>query len=208
MYYAQSKYGVNLYADNTITEQEIIKNGYFIDLTKYVPPVIWKRNRTMKAIYKAQGLELGRLYYFIEDLKKQLFIDTATWGLVFWEKEYGIITNLNYSYEERREIIKAKIRGQGICSPALVKNVAEAFSGGKCNVIENTSPYTFTIQFIGIKGIPKNMQGLIDAINVIKPAYMLYNFKYTYTNWDYLDSKNLSFNNLEKLTWDSLEIID
>lgn len=206
MYYGQSKYGVSKYAENIPTQDEVLKN-YPVDLSKYVPQDIYNGN-VFNKIYKSQEYQLGVLYWQIDDLLKQFFIDTATWGLVYWEEEYGIVTNLNYSYEERREVVKAKKRGQGICSKLLIKNVAEAFSGGECNVIENTAPYTFTIQFVGIKGIPKNMQGLINAVDEIKPAHLVYNFKYTYTSWDYLDGKNLSYNNAEKILWTDLEIYD
>ncbi|WP_455822994.1 YmfQ family protein [Clostridium butyricum] len=206
MYYGQSKYGVSKYAENIPTQDEILKN-YPVDLSKYVPQDIYNSN-VFNKIYKSQEYQLGVLYWQIDDLLKQCFIDTATWGLVYWEEEYGIVTNLNYSYEERREVVKAKKRGQGTCSKSLIKNVAEAFSGGECNVLENTAPYTFTIQFVGIKGIPKNMQGLINVIDEIKPAHLIYDFKYTYTSWDYLDSKNLTCNEAEKITWDNIEIYD
>lgn len=206
MYYGQNQYGLSKYAENSLTPEDLEK--YFVDLTKYVPPFIYENNDIMQAIYKSQGEELGSLLYSLEDLINQFFIDTATWGLTYWEEEYGISTNLNYSYEERREVVKAKKRGQGTCTKALIKNVAEAFSGGEVNVIENTAPYIFTIQFIGVKGIPKNMANLINAIDDIKPAHLGYTFKYTYTSWDYLDSKSLSYNNVEKIKWDDLEIFD
>lgn len=204
--YGQNQYGLTKYADNTPTNEDLEK--YFVDLTKYVPPFIYENNEIMQAIYKSQGEELGSLLYYLEDLTNQFFIDTATWGLTYWEEEYGIVTNLNYSYEERREVVKAKKRGQGTCTKALIKNVAEAFSGGEVNVIENTAPFQFTIQFIGVKGIPKNMANLINAIDDIKPAHLGYIFKYTYTSWNYLDSKNLSYNNSESIKWDDLEIFD
>ncbi|MDU4587052.1 MULTISPECIES: YmfQ family protein [Clostridium] len=206
MYYGQSKYGVSKYAENIPTQDEVLKN-YPVDLSKYVPQDIYNGN-VFNKIYKSQEYQLGVLYWQMDDLLKQCFIDTATWGLIYWEEEYGIGTNLNYSYEERREVVKAKKRGQGTCTKSLIKSVAEAFSGGECNVIENTAPYTFTIQFVGIKGIPKNMQGLINAVDEIKPAHLVYNFKYTYTSWDYLDGKNLSYNNAEKILWTDLEIYD
>lgn len=206
MYYGRSQYGLSRYAENTITPEDLGK--YFVDLTKYVPPFIYENNEIMQAIYKSQGEELGSLLYYLDDLTKQFFIDTATWGLTYWEEEYGIETNLNYSYEERREVIKAKKRGQGTCTKALIKSVAEAFSGGECKVIENTGPYQFTIKFIGVKGIPRNMQGLINAVDEIKPAHLVYEFQYTYTSWDYLDSKNLSYDNAESIKWDDLEIYD
>lgn len=206
MHYGLSKYGQANYAENIPTEEDVSKD-YLVNLSKYVPKFIYN-GRIFNKTYKTQEYELGLLYFQIDDILKQCFIDTATWGLIYWEKEYSIPTNLNHSYEERREVVKAKMRGQGTCTKALIKSVAEAFSGGECNVLENTAPYTFTIQFVGVKGIPRNMAGLKNAINDIKPAHLLYDFKYTYTSWEYLDSKNLSWKNAEALTWKELEIYE
>ena len=206
--YGKDYYGLSYYGSSSNHDTPTIDlDKHRVDLSKYVPRFIYNE-KTLNKIYKAQEYELAFIYWCIDDLLKQRFIDTATWGLSYWEEEYGIKTNLNLTYEERREIVKAKMRGQGICSKEMLKNVCEAFSGGEVNILENTAPYTFTIQFTGVKGIPRNMQGLKEAINDIKPAHMLYDFKYTYTNWDYLDNKNLSFNNAELLTWDELEIYD
>lgn len=199
--YGKAKYG----ADLTLNE-ELLKD-YPFDLSKYVPLFIYNGD-IFNRVYKAQEYQLSYLAMQTQDLLNQGFVDTATWGLTACEEEYGIITNLNSSYEERREVIKAKRRGQGTCTKSLIKNVAEAFSGGECRVIENTAPYKFTIQFIGVKGIPKNMSGLRCAIDDIKPAHLVYDFKYTYTSWGYLDSKNLSWKNAEALTWEELEIYE
>ena len=206
MYYGLSKYGIANYAESIPTEEDISKD-YQADLSKYVPKFIYN-GKIFHETYKAQEYELGILYWEIDDILKQHFIDTATWGLTYWEKEYGIPTNLNHSYEERREVVKAKKRGKGTCTKSLIKNVAEAFSGGECKVIENTAPYTFTIQFVSVKGIPKNLDGLRNAIDDIKPAHLIFDFKYTYTSWGYLDSKNLSWQNAEALTWEELEIYE
>ena len=205
MDYGTTQYGVIQYAETTPNSEDIKK--YFIDLTKYVPPFIYN-NTTNKAIYDAQGAELGSLLYCIEDVRKQFKIDTATWGLIYWEERYSIEINLSMSYEQRREIIKAKKRGQGTTTKAMIKNTAEAFSGGEVNIIEHNDDYYFTIQFIGVKGIPRNMQSFINMLEDIKPTHLGYVFKYTYTNWDYLDSKNLSWDNVENSTWDQLEIYE
>lgn len=205
MDYGTTQYGVIQYAE-TVTNSEDIKK-YFIDLSKYVPPFI-NNMSIMKTIYNSQGAELGSLYYYIHDLLKQCFIDTATWGLSNWEEEFGIITNLSLSYEQRREILKAKKRGQGTTTKAMLKNAAQAFSGGEVNILEDNVNYSFTVQFIGVKGIPRNIQAFINMLEDIKPAHLGYTFKYTYTNWDYLDSKNLTYNTAEANTWDALEIYD
>jgi Uncharacterized protein conserved in bacteria (DUF2313). len=204
--YGSNQYGLVKYAENTITPADIEK--YKIDLTKYVPMFIWENNDIMQAIYKSQGDELGSLLYCLEDLQKQFYIDTATWGLDLWEEEYGITTNLNYSYEQRREVVKAKKRGQGTTTKQMIKNVAEAFSGGEVDVIENTGPYIFTIQFVGVKGIPRNMQAFINMLEDIKPAHLGYEFKYTYTVWNFLKEKKLTWNNSKAKTWDQLKVYE
>ncbi|NRT90951.1 YmfQ family protein [Clostridium beijerinckii] len=203
--YGSNQYGVVKYAENIPTPEDISK--YKINLTKYVPTFV-SEIPEMKASYDVQGTELGSFLYYADDIKKQLHIDTAIWGLIFWEERYGIETNLALSYEQRREIVKAKKKGQGTTTKQMIKNVAETFSGGEVDVIENTAPYTFTIQFMGVKGIPRNMQAFINMLEDIKPAHLGYVFKYTYTNWDYLDSKKLSWNNAENNTWNQLEIYD
>ncbi|MFT8350073.1 YmfQ family protein [Clostridium saccharoperbutylacetonicum] len=180
---------------------------YCLDLTKYVPPFICQINE-MKATYDVQGRELGSLNYSISDLSKQCFIDTATWGLLYWEDEYGIETNLSLSYEQRREILKAKKRGQGTTTKAMLKNAAEAFSGGEVSIIEDNENYLFVIQFVGVKGIPQNMQAFMNMLEDIKPAHLTYNFKYTYTIWNFIMEKKLNWNNIKTKNWEELKIYE
>lgn len=203
--YGSNQYGVVKYAENTITPEDVEK--YKIDLTKYVPPFVIEIPE-MKASYDVQGTELGSFLYYSDDVKKQIRIDTATWALIYWEERYGIETNLDLSYEQRREMIKAKKRGQGTTTMQMIKNVAEVFSGGEVNVIENTGPYIFTIQFVGVKGIPRNMQAFINMLEDIKPAHLGYEFKYTYTVWSFLKEKKLTWNNSKAKTWDQLKVYE
>ncbi|AQR93521.1 YmfQ family protein [Clostridium saccharoperbutylacetonicum] len=180
---------------------------YFLDLTKYVPHFVCQIHE-MKALYDVQGKELGDLNYYISDLLKQCFIDTATWGLLYWEDEYGIETNLSLSYEQRREILKAKKRGQGTTTKAMLKNAAEAFSGGEVSIIEDNENYLFIIQFVGVKGIPQNMQAFMNMLEDIKPAHLTYNFKYTYTIWNFIMEKKLTWNNIKIKNWEELKIYE
>lgn len=203
--YGSSQYGLNTYGFiEYLSEEELEK--YFVDLYKYVPNFIQEIPET-NAIYKVEGLELGILAYQMEDVKKQLRIDTATWGLALWEEKYGIETNLSLSYEERREIVKARKRGRGTATVSRIKNAAESFSGGEVQVIEHNTEYYFEIKFVGVKGIPKNMDSFIDMINLIKPAHLSYVFTYTYLTWDQFDDYNLTAGQLDTITWNELEVM-
>ena len=200
--YGNVIYGTKEYANDSSITGDI--QPYIPDLMKYLPP--WYCNsEIMIEIQNSIAKEIGLVRYNQQDLLKQFYVDTATWGLsTIWEKPLAIETDLNKSYEDRREIIKAKLRGSGTVTKAMMKNVAQAFSGGEVDILENFSDYSFIVQFIGIKGIPKNMQGLIDMIETIKPAHLGYSFKYTYTVWNFLSK--LTWQNNK--TWDDLKIYE
>lgn len=202
--YGDTVYGSTQYADDNLISQQL--QPFTPNLMKYLPSY-YENSELMKSIQGIIAKEVGKLNYSKKDLLDQFYVDTATWGLsCIWEKLLGIQTDLNKSYEERREIIKAKLRGAGTVTKNMIKNVAEAFSGGEAEVLENFSDYSFIIQFIGIKGIPKNMEGLIEIIETIKPAHLGYSFKYTYTWWNKL--KELTWSQSKTKTWNDLKVYE
>lgn len=188
--YGAIKYGTSQYASNFTVPEEI--ELYRPDLLAYLPPVL-RDVSEFKAWNDVVGYELALSNWYIRDVLKQCFINTATWGLSLWEEEYGISIDLNKSYEERREILKAKKRGHGTVTKKLIKETAEAFSGGEVEIIDHPESFYFTVRFIGVKGIPRNMAAFKEMLDTIKPAHLGYEFQYTYTWW----------NNLNELTWSS-----
>ena len=199
--YGNNKYGNIEYSRDSSSNN--IDEKYRVDLMKYLP-YYYQTSEIMKSIQNSNSIEVGNLRYSIDDSINQFFVESATWGLNRLEGIFNIQTDINKSYEERREILKAKLRGSGTVTKEMIKNVAQAFSGGEVEVIEDNPNYNFTIKFIGVKGIPKNMQGLIEAIEDIKPAHLGYSFSYTYTTWDLLKS-NLTWNKANIKTWNELK---
>lgn len=173
-----------------------------LSLMKYLPPY-WHEIQEMKELQKTAGEEIGNSKYWVDDLLKQCFIQTATWGLDQWERELGLATDPNKSYGHRREVIWAKLRGAGTTTKAMIKNAAMAFSGGEVDVQEYPTEYRFVVRFIGVKGIPPNMSGLIQTLNEIKPAHLSYTFQYTYTVWNMI--AKLTWNKAAQRTWNELK---
>ena len=203
MSYGAHKYGEYKYGEESIPDSDIESRAPDLML---ILPWFYNGNITMKELQNTVSKELRKLYYHLEDLINQLFIDTATWGLSIYEKEMGMITNQSLSYEERRELIKAKLWGRGTTTKQMIKETAEAFSGGEVDVIEYPEESKFIVKFIGVKGIPRNMQGFIDMLETIKPAHLAYEFKYTYTVWDFI--KHLTWNDASGMTWDDLRVYE
>ncbi len=200
--YGNNQYGLIQYAQEKNTDQE--QKDYYVDLARYAPPFLAEL-RELKAIYETEGYAVGLLEHEISDLLDQCFISTATWGLTRWEEVYGLTTNMALSYEQRREILMAKLRGQGTTTAQMIKETAETFSGGEIEVIEDNPNNHFTVRFIGIKGIPRNMNAFISMLEDIKPAHLSYSFEYRYTTWNELI--NRSWASVKDYTWNSIRTL-
>jgi hypothetical protein len=164
------------------TEEEI--RGKTPDLEKYLPPFI-TASKSIRSVEDSTAQELGRVSFYLEDLRKQLNVQTASWGLTLWEKELGMAIDNTKTNEFRRENIKAKFRGTGTVTKQMLQDVALAFTNAEVDILEYPIEYRVVLKFLGVFGIPDNMAGLINAMELIKPAHLLYSF-----------DTNISFGNL------------
>jgi uncharacterized protein YmfQ (DUF2313 family) len=201
--YGETLYGILQYGEELQPAGEDIQ-PYKPDLMRYLPH-FYVSSTIMKAIQDAYAEELGQVYYFLEDFQKQFLTPTtATWGLAFWEQELGLKTDISKSYEERREIIMSRLRGIGTIGRDVIKQAAEAFSGGDVDVIEYPAEYRFVVKFVGTLGVPKNMVSFIEMIEDLKPAHLTYSFEYTYTWWNTL--KEITWAQAGMGTWNDLRV--
>ena len=171
-----------------------------INLLDYLPS-FYHNSNIIKSFIDSNSIEANILKDYVEDLNNNLYVKTATWGLDLFEEELGLTTDESISYEERRERILAKKRGNGTTTKAMIKNTAEAFSGGEVEVIENFNDYSFIVKFIGTKGIPKNLTLFRKMIEEIKPAHLNYELAFTYTVWSMVMATDNTWNDFSSKTW-------
>ncbi len=134
----------------------------------------------MGNVLDRESAEFGALNAAVHDVLDQFFIDTATWGLANWERVCGIATDLSKPIEQRRAVVKSKLRGIGTVTVALIKNVAEAYANGEVEVTENVAPYTIGIRYVSALGVPDNIADIQRALREIIPAHLAiaYSFRY------------------------------
>ncbi|WP_171785416.1 putative phage tail protein [Clostridium saccharobutylicum] len=132
----------------------------------------------IKKLYENQQNEIDDINLDIEDLLNQCYVQTATWGLKYWEEELGIVTNTQKTYEERRNKILSKLRGQGTATVQAIKSIAETYAD-TADVIENNPNYSFLIDLVSNKGFPYAITDLEETIHEIKPAHLQANYKMT-----------------------------
>ena len=200
--YSKKIYGVSPYLDipKKAQDKEEIEIKRETDLLEYLPS-FYHNSDVIKSFMESNSIEVDTLKAYIEDLSKNLYVKTATWGLDLFEEELGLVTDKSISYEERRERILAKKRGSGTTTKAMIKNTAEAFSGGEVEVIEKFNEYSFIVKFVGVRGIPKNLALFKQMIEEIKPAHLNYELAFTYTVWNMIMSNSNVWNDFSNKTW-------
>lgn len=145
-------------------------------LLEYLPPYE-RKSEVFKEVMNAEQIEFNKLGLDLEDLNKQFFVDTATWGLAIYEKELGLKTNLNKPLEERRSVIKSKWRGTGKVDRLLIKTVVDAYTNGGVDVGFDGK---IIVTFNDVKGIPPNMEDVYNAVGEISPAHLAIIYKFAY----------------------------
>lgn len=150
-----------------------------------------------KAIQDSLGNEASLVNENTDNLLKQFFVDSATYGLNYWESMLGISKN-NFDIDTRQENIKAKMRSRGTTTVDVIKNICEAYSNGIVEIIVNHSDYSFVVDFVGTTGVPKAFDELDKTINEIKPCHLAHSYKFNYNTHKTLS--NYTHEELSKYT--------
>lgn len=136
-------------------------------------------------------------------LMDQLCVNTATWGLQYWEQTLGITVEQGKDLEYRRSRIRSKLRGSGVTTVALIESVAESFSNGDVAVTEDPQAYRLEIKFVGIIGIPPNMEDLTASLREILPAHLAWDYVMVYNTWDV--TAQHTWDELRQRSWDDVK---
>lgn len=128
--------------------------------------------KIMIQVYEALGVQFDNVNYMFEDILKQMFPQTATWGLELWERRLNLPTNESENMENRRGKVMAKIQSKVTVNPETMAIITKNFTGADIKIIEWLKDWTFAVQTDA-----KNMNKAFEIhkiIKRIKPSHMAY----------------------------------
>lgn len=134
-------------------------------------PVDYAESSEVVEIQEALEATSGQAQTDAEDLCDQMFVDTATWGLSYWEQLYGITTNTTKTYEQRRTTIKGKMMGKSTTTVEAIRVMVESMVGGTVSVVEHNSEYYFVV-WMDVEGAPSNILEVQEAILDMQPEHL------------------------------------
>ena len=144
-----------------------------VDILRYLPDFLSK-DPIFSKVSNTQSKEHERLRLLLQDLSDNLFIETATWGLKYWEEMLNIPSNKN-DYQTRRAVIYSRLNNNIIVNLKFFTDLVNLFVVDKLGkVIEQPKDYSIDIL------IPDNKVISFDEMNkVIRtfiPAHLAWRY--------------------------------
>jgi len=141
---------------------------HFID--RY--PLFLRRSPEFRDLQQALEPELLELWAARDGALEQLCVETADWGLRYWEQTLGIPVDGEREPELRRNRVRVKLLGADVTTVEAVRRAAELWSGHPAEVTEYPNEFWFEIAFTGTDGIPPDLEGLAAALREVLPAHL------------------------------------
>lgn len=136
-------------------------------------PSYYETSRVMQTILEAQGQEIDELYGALNEVLEQFYVQTATWGLRYWEEACGLPVNEQESLDTRRARVLAKLRSYPSARRYDILNVIKSFvKSGRVDLIEYPSEYRFVA--ILAAEAEANVPGILAAIGEARPAHLAF----------------------------------
>ena len=181
----------------------MIKNNLLDNLNKLI-----REDEYIISLCNNIGIELDKVSLLIENIYKNLFFTSLDEkiGIPLMLNLLKLTLNENLTTEEKQQAIQAKWKAKGNCTEKLLQTVCDSWKNGIVDV--DFINDNLTLNFVGVAGIPSDLESLKAEVNKTKPAYLLVDYIFHYLYWDLWDSWDLTWDEFESkdLSWDELEI--
>ena len=157
--------------DKEYLREKILTNELGNRMLDTVAP-IYDKSALSLYVFQAFGVVLSECTDDVEDIIKQAFPQTATWGLKYWEEEHGIVTDESKTMEERRAYLISVLSKKLPITPYSVRQIVHGVTGCDSQVIENILPNT--IKIIVRAYVPGMLTLLNQELNRMLPAHINY----------------------------------
>lgn len=167
-------------------------------------PQFLRNAQAFSDIYTALENQVDGLYEHMEDIKRQMHVTTATWGLKNWEDFLDIETNPSKSEAYRRSVILSKIRGVGKVTKTFVESTCKSFENGSLEVVEIPEESRLLLKFTELNGVPPNFEDFNSFITEVLPAHLVFAYEYKYNMHATLSGQDLTHAGLSAMTFNQI----
>ena len=146
----------------------------------WVAPM-YDNSEVMQILFEALGTEWTSAEYLVDEVRKQLDILQATWGLGWWEDRAGLVRSTGLSDAQRRALVVIQMQMHYNGNPKKMTDYLKTIDGvDDAVIVPYISAYTFGAEITQDPAKPLLNKKIIDVIERSKPAHMSYLIFYTF----------------------------
>ena len=151
-------------------------------MLSYVTHGFYDKSYVGKWLYQVMGTEYDSARKLAEELKYQMFPETATWGLMYHEMKWQLPVRDNLLYDERRKLIFQKRDYRAPMIPYRMEEYLKNATGFEVHIADvhdvgiygfvPTHPNMFKVYFIGEETL--DVKSARKILNQIKQSHTVY----------------------------------
>ena len=160
--------------------------AYLVNLWEYMPEHLRKDIETT-ALLNVESEEHNRQEEILKEIIDQFFVETATWGLSLYERDYGLTPNPGDDYTQRRNRIYLRLQRHQTSTKEFMKKLVKRYVSAESvvDIEEYSANYAFKVIVDGGDILYKD--DLTEAIDTYKPAHLGHFIEYVYKLLDELE---------------------
>lgn len=167
-------------------------NPVGLKMLEWVAP-IYGESEQMQILFEAIGSEMENAEYLLDEVRKQLDISQATWGIHWWEDRVGIVRNTGLSDAARRALVIIQMQMHYSGNPKKMEDYLETVDGvDDALVLPWVSSYTFGVEITQDPLKPLLSKKIVDIIERTKSAHMSYLIFYTFLPYHFTVASTLT----------------
>lgn len=125
-------------------------------------------------LFESLADEMNQFNAFIDETKKQVDIDTATWSLDFYEKQYGI-KEKKATIEERRKLVKVAMQRKTPMTASKMESLIKNLTNFDTTIIEHTpDDFFFEIEVLEDGENKLNVNDVYKMVKKYKPSHLAF----------------------------------
>lgn len=195
----------------TITQEKIDNVNEILNsnersskMKEYLPNFVIENDLVSKVI-DTEAKEIVKIHKMNKEIFLQIYPQTCTWAMSYWEEMCGIPTNESLDLEVRRAKLLAKLTQLSVTTPDSIRDAVRNFTNYFNLTIDNKK-YFFEVEIDALRTEDIVTIPLKNTIEYMKPAHLAWRLTYLYrfvdnergnivtykhkTNFNYLFSVN------------------
>lgn len=141
-----------------------------VNILKYLPDFL-QSDVNFKSVGDVCSAEHEEIRQQLQDIFLQFFVETATWGLSYYERILNLKPNTGDSYTQRRNRILLRLQANQTSTVSFMTTLAKRYfsTAAIVEIKEDNENYAF---WIIADAVSYDIDGLIEAMNIYKPAHL------------------------------------